>query len=311
MTALNTILPVFIMIALGYLARVKKWITPEQKDGANKIVFQILFPVMIFNALFTSQLRSNAVLHIAYIGVLWLIGMFVTHLLGNWIGKRFKHLAPFMVATCEGGNVALPLYTSIVGMKYMINTVTFDIAGTIIAFVIYPILVTKQTAGNASAKEIVHKVFTNSFVIATIIGLVFNLTGVYGMIEKNAIGTLYTSVISMITGPIVGMILFIIGYDLKIQPGMIKPLLKLAAVRMAIQVVIIIGFFLLFPSDMATKTFLLAVLIYFACPTGFAVPMQLTPIIGDEEDGSFLSAFISMYMVITLIVYTICVIFIA
>ena len=51
-------------------------------------------------------------------------------------------------------------------------------------------------------------------------------------------------------------------------------------------------------------------LIYFMSPTGFAVPMLISPLNKSEEDADFQSAFISLFMVITLIVYTVIVIFI-
>ncbi|WRK52422.1 hypothetical protein SD457_18860 [Coprobacillaceae bacterium CR2/5/TPMF4] len=55
---------------------------------------------------------------------------------------------------------------------------------------------------------------------------------------------------------------------------------------------------------------MIAVLIYFMSPTGFAVPMLISPLNKSEEDADFQSAFISLFMVITLIVYTVIVIFI-
>ena len=49
------------------------------------------------------------------------------------------HISPCLLTTCEGENVALPLYTSIVGVAYANNTVIYDIAGTVIAFIIIPV----------------------------------------------------------------------------------------------------------------------------------------------------------------------------
>ena len=37
MAALTTLFPVFFMLALGFIARVKGWITLEQKNGSNAI----------------------------------------------------------------------------------------------------------------------------------------------------------------------------------------------------------------------------------------------------------------------------------
>lgn len=35
------------MKALGFTARVCRWITPQQNEGAKTIVFQVLFPFLL------------------------------------------------------------------------------------------------------------------------------------------------------------------------------------------------------------------------------------------------------------------------
>lgn len=138
MAALSTLFPVFFMVVLGLVSRVKGFITPEQKEGANSIVFNVLFPVLIFNILLTSKIESSAILIVAYVFVAFCLVMVIGKLLTKFTGKDFGHISYFMLTTCEGGNVVLPLYTSIVGVAYASNTVIFDLAGTIIAFVTYP-----------------------------------------------------------------------------------------------------------------------------------------------------------------------------
>lgn len=93
------------------------------------------------------------------------------------------HISPYLLTTCEGENVALPLYTSIVGVAYASNTVIYDIAGTVIAFII-PVLVAKKTSGNTSTKELLKTIFTNSFVVAVMLGIILNVLGVYECFVK-------------------------------------------------------------------------------------------------------------------------------
>ncbi|MFQ7172233.1 MAG: hypothetical protein ACLRQF_09205 [Thomasclavelia ramosa] len=57
-----------------------------------------------------------------------------------------------MLTTCEGGNVALPLYLSIVGASS--NTVIFDLAGVFMAFVIIPIMVARAGAGETRIRNL-------------------------------------------------------------------------------------------------------------------------------------------------------------
>jgi len=130
------------------------------------------------------------------------------------------------------------------------------------------------------------------------------------MISKSDFIDVYTNTISTATTPIMGMILFIIGYNLKVNLDTIGSLLKLLVVRIAFYIAVIIGFFILFPHLMTEKTYVIAVIIYFMCPTGFALPMQISPLYKNEEDASYTSAFISLNMIITLIVYACVVLFI-
>lgn len=310
MAALTTLFPVFFMIGLGAIARIKNWITPEQKDGANNIVFNVLFPIMIFNVLFTAKIETSVIWIIIYVFIAFILTMIIGKLISGFTGKELAHISPYLLTTCEGGNVALPLYTSIVGLSYASNTVIFDIAGSFIAFVVIPILVAKSTAGKTNNKDLLKTIFTNSFVIAVTLALILNLSGFYNYLSQTPFINVYTSTITQTTAPIVGMILFIIGYNLKIKKETLPSLLKLLSVRLVLYVCIIAGFFILFPTMMANKIYMIAVLIYFMSPTGFAVPMLISPLNKSEEDADFQSAFISLFMVITLIVYTVIVIFI-
>ena len=242
MTALTTLFPVFFMLALGFIARVKGWITLEQKNGANAIIFKILFPILVLNLMCTATIETDHIKIIGYVFGVYLLALVAGKLLAPLAGKKYAHFSPYLLTVVEGGNVALPLYLSIVGKSS--NTVIFDIAGTVIAFIVFPVLIAKEAATGSSMKEMIKSIFTNSFVIVY-----------YAMV--------------------------------------------------------IAGFFILFPAQMADKTFMMAPIIYFMCPTGFGLMPVIAPLYKDEDDASFTSAFVSIFMIITLIVYTLVVIFIA
>lgn len=303
MKILTTLFPVFFMMALGFVSRIKKWLTPDQKEGAKKLVFGILFPILIFNAIFTSSLSASTGIVILYVTAAFLAVYLLGRLLLKNSKDQYDELIPFLLTTCEGGNVALPLYTTIVGAGYAINTVTFDMAGVILAFVIVPAIVTARTSGSADMKSMLKKICTNSFVVSSVLGLVMNLTGMYHVLEQSAFLELYTGTVSMILAPIAGVILFTIGYDLNADTAMIRPIMKTCGLRILSGILIILGFYLLFPSLLADKIYRTAVILYFMSPTGFALPMQLQPLCRDESGMAFMSSYISVYMMVTLAVY--------
>jgi len=308
MAAITTLLPVFFMLALGFACRALGWVTPEQKAGANGIVFNVLFPVLIFNLLASANLDASVLPVVGYVVVMYLLALLVVGPVTTaFTGRERAHFSKYLLATHEGGNVALPLYLSIVAGSS--NTVIFDLAGVFTCFIVIPIMVAREAASSSGAGALVKNIVTNPFIIAVALGLATNLTGLYGLIVGSAFGPAWTGTISMVTSPIVAIILFCLGYDLSVDKDTIGPILRLGAVRLAWSAVIILGFFLLFGARMADREYLIAVLIYFMCPTGFGMVPLLPPLYKGKDDVSFTSAFMSLYIIVTLVTYTLVVLF--
>ncbi|MCK1212170.1 transporter [Streptococcus uberis] len=288
------------------MARQKEWVGTEAKNGTNTIIFTILFPILIFHLMMNAEMKMSTVPVILYTLIAFILAVFTGQLLKGFIGLERSHFAKYLLPTVEGGSVALPLYLSIVGVSS--NTVIFDIAGSVTAFLILPILVSKAAASQTNKRDLVISIIKHPFVLAIVFGLLANQLQLPQLIAKSAFAPAYDGIISRATAPIGGLIL---GYDLKIDLSTIKPLLKLLLVRVTFYMLTILGFFLLFPHFMRNHDFKLAVLIYFMCPTGFAIPSIISPVFQSEEDEMFSATFISLSLIVTLIVYTNIVIFMA
>ena len=202
MAALTTLLPVFFMLALGWAARQFGWVTPDQKAGANAVLFDLLFPILIFNLMASASLDMSVMPIVGYVFVMYLLAiMVVGPLTAHFTGRERAHFSKYLLSCHEGGNVALPLYLSIVGASS--NTVIFDLAGTVTCFIVIPIMIARESAKGTSAADIVRSIVTSPFIIAVVAGLTLNLTGLYGLILSSPFGDAWTATISMVTSPIV------------------------------------------------------------------------------------------------------------
>ena len=275
MTVLTTLFPVFFMLLLGLVSHIKGWVTVNQKNGANSIIFKILFPVLVFNLMANANIELSHISIILYVYIAYLVILVIGKFITQHITKKYQKFAPYLLTVVEGGNVALPLYLSIVGQSS--TTVIFDLGGIMICFITIPILIAKEVSAGSSYKDIIKSIFTNTFVIAVILGLFMNFTGLYELLLASSFGDMISTTINQVTAPII----------------------------------VILGFFVLFPELMADKSFMMAPIIYFMCPTGFGLMPIIEPLYQDEDDASFTSAFVSIFMIVTLFVYTMVVIFIA
>ena len=105
------------------------------------------------------------------------------------------------------------------------------------------------------------------------------------------------------------MILFSLGYSMRLHKGVLSSLFTLAGIRLLFCGSIILLFFLVFKERMEDKIFSFGVILYFLCPTGFPVPLQIKGLLQKEEQEEFVSAFISLFLVIALAGYALLVLF--
>lgn len=311
MNILATILPVFFMIGLGILSRKRGFVTPIQADGMNSVIFKILFPIMVFNALFSTTLEASAFLVVLYVFVLHIVAILIGTLIGKVAGGKFAHVSKYLMCSVDGGNVCFPLYATIVGASYIGNIVLLDIACIFVIFLVIPLVVSAKTSEASDIKSLLKNIVFDPLVISLVSGFLLNRVGLYNLMQTTGWDVVYTKVVFMATAPIVAMILFSIGYQFKIEKSSIKPLFICVISRMIIMGIGTLIFIKIFSSLVADKTVLIAVLLYFMCPPALVLINQVSPVFKDKEDASFMSAFVSLYMIVTLIAYTAIVVFVA
>lgn len=305
MQAMQTLMPILFMAGLGWLSRVRHWVTPEQKGGADRIVLGLLFPIMVFNLLASTSLESS----IGGIVVSVLLCYCLYYLLGRTVLKKFfapySRIAPFLLTTAEGGNFALPLYLSIVGAGAADagDPMLLDLAGVIFCFLIIPLLLPAYTDHKVSLKEIGAQILDSPMVIAAASGLLVNVSGLYRWLQGAAWFPVYSQVMAAVQAPIIPIILFIIGYNLSFDRKILKPAARLVVVRILLFLGILALLYLLFPAMMAGRNFAIAAWLYFMGPVGFGVIVQIDGLMKSEDDRSYCSSVISLNMIVTLLVY--------
>ena len=304
MQAISTIFPVFFILFLGIHASKKGWINHEQNNGLKTIALDILFPFLIYHIVATSVLDRNIVLEIVYLIAVWILVYFFGKMVCRILPESIREISPFLLLTCEGGAVALPLYLSIVGSSYILNLIPFDLAGIMINFIFVPTVLQIRRKEELKLLPLVKKVISAPFVIAALLAVITNLTGLQRMLSQSStFGSIYENTMNAIIAPVSGLILFSLGYSIRLKKGYLSSLFKLAVIRLIFCSGIIASFFLVFPEKMESPIFSLGVILYFYCPTGFPVPLQIREILDTDEKEEFVSAFISLFLLIALVVY--------
>jgi predicted permease len=216
MNIATTIIPIFAIIFLGWFARWKGFIPFEFLDPANRLVYYLAIPAMIFHSISKASLKAQfdiKVLFITLLSVLvvfavaWGVGL-VSHIgqqkLGTFIQSSFH------------GNLG---YIGLAVAYYSLGNEGFVRAGIIAGFIMIlqnflAVVVLQLNSANTFMPEnklrVVMRILGNPVILSAIGGIVFSLTGlrVPLVIDRS---------LNILSGLALPMALLVIGASLSLE----------------------------------------------------------------------------------------------
>lgn len=177
----NVLLPIIIEIAIGFMLKTIKIIDPHTAKGANKIVFKLFLPAMLFNNLYTAEI-SNAfnprLIIFALIAVCITVALLC---LVVPIFEKDKTKRGAMIQGMFRSNFAIfgvPLSISIAG-EAIRPSVSVVVAFVVISYNILAVIVLEAyNHNNPDLKSILKGIVTNPLVIACVLGILVLISGI-------------------------------------------------------------------------------------------------------------------------------------
>ncbi|MCB1381087.1 MAG: AEC family transporter [Alphaproteobacteria bacterium] len=201
----ESLLPVFLLIALGWGLRARHIVPEEMWRGVELTGYWVFFPALLGDTMIRSDLASLPLTGVA----VTMIGTFATMAIGllvtqRWImpalsigGPSFSSL--FQGATRWNGFVALPILSKLYGAEGVALVAVIIGALVPVANVMAVYVVTRNAANRRlTGQETLYVVFRNPFIWATAIGLFINFAKIpiyepvmtaMGMLGGAAIGS--------------------------------------------------------------------------------------------------------------------------
>ncbi len=273
MHVLNSLLPVFLVIALGKQLAQTNFLSREQVKALNRLTYWVALPALLLDkvtrATFTAQ-------EVSRISLLLILSTLASALVGIALARLLrldrKSAGAFVQGSSRANNafVGLPVILySLGGVSPRIEALaTIALAPAIIFYNIFSVSVLlaygerSRRSAAASAGLFIRQLLTNPLLISCAVGLLFNLLGLRfpTAIERS---------LSALGGAALALALLTIGSSLSFK-GLGKRLsisALSAAVKVFIQPAIGLGLALLWNLPPIDRQILL---IYLACPTAVA-----------------------------------------
>lgn len=176
----NAVVPLFLIMALGYLTRSIGLINNEDVIKMNKMAFRVFMPVLMFYNVYSSDVFSSIKPGLIVYSVLMVLAVTgVSTLLVNRKVKDPK-LRGTLIQGIYRSNfviIGIPIASSLVGGD--LGCVAVLVAIIVPLFnVLAVIILSANNGGKADAKSLVLKIAKNPLILGTLVGIIALLTGI-------------------------------------------------------------------------------------------------------------------------------------
>lgn len=178
--SLEIVLPLFIVMAVGYVCKSMKLITETLAKQMNGLVFRVFLPVLLCKNIYTSSLESlgnPGVFIFAAVGIL--VMFFVLLAAVPRLEKDPRKCSAIIHASFRSNYAyfGIPLVqsifpnsdTSIASLLVVIVVPLFNVLAVVV--------LEMYRGGKADPKQIIRKILTNPLIIGSLAGLVLLVTG--------------------------------------------------------------------------------------------------------------------------------------
>ncbi|MBW2238480.1 MAG: AEC family transporter [Deltaproteobacteria bacterium] len=183
MNIINTIIPIFSIITLGWFVRFKGFIQPEFLGPANRLVYYLAIPAMIFQAISKASLKANFDLTVLFISLLSVLAVFAVAWCAGLVWRiRQGTLGTFIQASFHG-NLG---YIGLAVAYYSLGNDGFVRASIIAGFIMIlqnflAVVALQLNSDNNSASEnkraVVLRILGNPVILSAFAGILFSFTG--------------------------------------------------------------------------------------------------------------------------------------
>ncbi|MCD8250276.1 MAG: AEC family transporter [Lachnospiraceae bacterium] len=180
MIAVNAVVPLFLLILLGMFARNLHLLTDTELNHVNKAIFEVMFPLMMFYNIYSSDLSSSFDPGYLCFGVGMTLVVYFLGLVIALIVEKENRSRGALIQGFYRGNAVL------MGLPIMINLMGEEARGltaVMIAVIVpcYNILavITLEVfrGGKPDIRDMGKRIATNPLIIGAVLGILANIAG--------------------------------------------------------------------------------------------------------------------------------------
>lgn len=219
MTALlEKLLPVLLIIALGWLLRKKNIISANTIDEIKRLIVNFALPFTLFLSFSKTALEARYILIVVLMFLLCMImyalGFLLKRLQPDVFGSIY---APWFLSGFEFGMIGIGLFAALFGTENLPLITLIGLGHEFFAWFVAIPYVQFSNSGRFILTETLGKFIRTPVILGIFGGLIANITGVYGLLQTVFWGRAVLGTMMTVSNILVPMILMVVGYSMIIE----------------------------------------------------------------------------------------------
>lgn len=179
--AINSVLPIFLMLALGFFLRQIKLIDNEMITKVNKLVFKVFLPTLLFKNVYTSQLKSVFNLKLILFAPAVVIALYLLSIPIILKLRKDNRRRGAMIQAIFRSNfviLGIPIITTIYNNEP--SAVPALLTAIVVPLFNFLAVITLEVFRGEKPKisKILRSIVTNPLILATLLGFIVNFSGI-------------------------------------------------------------------------------------------------------------------------------------
>lgn len=236
-TVIPKILPILILLGLGFALQKRNYFKEEFISGLKKAIINIFLPALLFVTFVDMKIEKEHLGIFAAILVLLIIFYIVGSLI-NKIKALYHPMLPFVVTATTFGLLGLSLYETVYGTEQLVKMSVIGVGHEIFIWFIYLTLLRIKLNGEKLHFGLLKGFIQSPLIIAIVAGIGLNLLGLGSAFHDQSILIGIYQSLRYLGNVCTPLILIIVGYGLKLNPKYTKLSLKFIGLRLAVMLTV-------------------------------------------------------------------------
>lgn len=305
---LNRVLPILLLLFLGYWIRRTRFLSDDLIEGLRKVVVYLALPAVLFLSFLQVELKPSFLVVFFVIFFLCVLLYVLGRLLRPQLAPKQTYF-PFLTTGFEYGMLGISLFASAYGLQNIGYIAVIDLGHEIFIWFVFLALLMMTRDGAQSPGQLFQSFLKSPVILGILSGILLNLAGVSHSLADWPFTGGILAALEFLASMTVSLILIIVGYGIQLDREGFGSASRVVLLRLVILIplAILLGQALIQDLLQLEKAFAVALFVLLILPPPFIVPLFM----GQDSisDRRYVNNVLTLHTIVTIAVFAIFFIF--